>query len=67
MCLAFGVERLDDIGAAVGEILELQPPEGLARQGARPEDAEVDRRRAAEGRAARRVPGDRADRATTST
>ena len=30
MCLAFGVERLDDIGAAVGEILELQPPEGLA-------------------------------------
>ena len=30
MCLAFGVESLDDIGAAVGEILELQPPEGLA-------------------------------------
>src|SRR3982750_2401897 len=30
MCLAFGVERLDDIGALLGELLELQPPEGLA-------------------------------------
>src|SRR3954454_6832240 len=30
MCLAFGVERLDDIGAQLGELLELQPPEGLA-------------------------------------
>src|SRR2546421_4876227 len=30
MCLAFGVERLDDVAAKLGEILELQPPEGLA-------------------------------------
>jgi 4-hydroxy-3-polyprenylbenzoate decarboxylase len=30
MCLAFGVERLDDISDRVGEILEMQPPEGLA-------------------------------------
>jgi 4-hydroxy-3-polyprenylbenzoate decarboxylase len=30
MCLAFGVERLDDVAARLGEILELQPPEGLA-------------------------------------
>jgi len=30
MCLAFGVETLDDIAAKLGEILELQPPEGLA-------------------------------------
>jgi 4-hydroxy-3-polyprenylbenzoate decarboxylase len=30
MCLAFGVERLDDLGARVGDILEMQPPEGLA-------------------------------------
>jgi 4-hydroxy-3-polyprenylbenzoate decarboxylase len=30
MCLAFGVERLDDVAAQLGEILELQPPEGLA-------------------------------------
>src|SRR4051794_15449618 len=29
MCLAFGVDSLDDLGARVGEILELQPPEGL--------------------------------------
>src|SRR3954470_8836696 len=32
MCLAFGVERLDDIGAQLGELLELQPPEGLAAE-----------------------------------
>jgi 4-hydroxy-3-polyprenylbenzoate decarboxylase len=30
VCLAFGVESLDEIGDRVGEILELQPPEGLA-------------------------------------
>jgi 4-hydroxy-3-polyprenylbenzoate decarboxylase len=30
MCLAFGVERLDDVGESLGEILEMQPPEGLA-------------------------------------
>jgi 4-hydroxy-3-polyprenylbenzoate decarboxylase len=30
MCLAFGVESLDDVAARVAEILELQPPEGLA-------------------------------------
>src|SRR6185312_5921940 len=29
MCLAFGVERLDDIGARVADVLEMQPPEGL--------------------------------------
>jgi len=30
MCLAFGVERLDDVADRLAEILELQPPEGLA-------------------------------------
>ncbi len=30
VCLAFGVESLDDVAERVGEILELQPPEGLA-------------------------------------
>ncbi len=30
MCLAFGVESLDDVAARLSEILELQPPEGLA-------------------------------------
>jgi 4-hydroxy-3-polyprenylbenzoate decarboxylase len=29
MCLALGVERLDDIGARVEDVLELQPPQGL--------------------------------------
>src|SRR4051794_15812090 len=30
MCMAFGVETLDDIADRVGDILEMQPPEGLA-------------------------------------
>ncbi|HWB22158.1 MAG TPA: menaquinone biosynthesis decarboxylase [Gaiellaceae bacterium] len=30
MCLAFGVERLDEIGAKLADVLEMQPPEGLA-------------------------------------
>src|SRR5213082_1712656 len=29
MCLAFGVERLDDVGAKLANVLEMQPPEGL--------------------------------------
>jgi 4-hydroxy-3-polyprenylbenzoate decarboxylase len=29
MCLAFGVESLDELGERVGDILEMQPPEGL--------------------------------------
>ncbi|HEY3961670.1 MAG TPA: menaquinone biosynthesis decarboxylase, partial [Gaiellaceae bacterium] len=30
MCLAFGVERLDDVAARLADVLEMQPPEGLA-------------------------------------
>jgi 4-hydroxy-3-polyprenylbenzoate decarboxylase len=30
MCMAFGVKTLDEIGDRLGEILEMQPPEGLA-------------------------------------
>ena len=30
MCLAFGVDSLDDIATKLGEILEMQPPDGLA-------------------------------------
>src|SRR5947209_5123489 len=30
MCMAFGVDSLDEIADRLGEILELQPPEGLA-------------------------------------
>ncbi len=29
MCLAFGVERLDDVGAKLADVLEMQPPSGL--------------------------------------
>jgi 4-hydroxy-3-polyprenylbenzoate decarboxylase len=29
MCLAFGVERLDEVGRRLEEVLELQPPQGL--------------------------------------
>ena len=29
MCLAFGVDRLDDLAEKLAEILELQPPQGL--------------------------------------
>src|SRR5437667_9354687 len=30
MCLAFGVDALDDVAAKLADVLELQPPEGLA-------------------------------------
>jgi 4-hydroxy-3-polyprenylbenzoate decarboxylase len=29
MCMAFGVERLDELGRRVTDVLEMQPPEGL--------------------------------------
>jgi 4-hydroxy-3-polyprenylbenzoate decarboxylase len=29
MCLAFGVQRLDDVAARVADVLEMQPPSGL--------------------------------------
>src|SRR3954453_14772806 len=29
MCLALGVESLDEAGSRIGEVLEMQPPEGL--------------------------------------
>jgi 4-hydroxy-3-polyprenylbenzoate decarboxylase len=29
MCMAFGVERLDDVAARLSNVLEMQPPEGL--------------------------------------
>ena len=29
MCLGFGVERLDDVGDRLGEVFEMQPPQGL--------------------------------------
>jgi 4-hydroxy-3-polyprenylbenzoate decarboxylase len=32
MCLAFGVERLDDAGGKLGDVLEMQPPQGLVEK-----------------------------------
>src|SRR5919204_324661 len=32
MCLAFGVASLDDLGARVGDVLELQPPQGVVEK-----------------------------------
>jgi 4-hydroxy-3-polyprenylbenzoate decarboxylase len=32
MCMALGVERLDDVGARLEEVLEMQPPQGLAEK-----------------------------------
>src|SRR6266542_4901183 len=32
MCLAFGAESLDEVGRRLGEVLEMQPPQGLAEK-----------------------------------
>src|SRR5919202_6420185 len=32
MCLAFGVESLDDLGRRVADVLEMQPPTGLVEK-----------------------------------
>jgi 4-hydroxy-3-polyprenylbenzoate decarboxylase len=32
MCLAFGVERLDDVAKKLEDVLEMQPPQGLAEK-----------------------------------
>src|SRR5579859_40320 len=32
MCLAFGVKKLDDVASKLADVLELQPPEGLAEK-----------------------------------
>ena len=67
MCLAFGVERLDEVGAKLADVLEMQPPAGLVDKLRGLQAAEVDRRLAAEHRPQGRLPGDRADAATQST
>ena len=68
MCLAFGVERLDDVGAQARATCSRCSRRRARRQGARPPEAQVDRRLAAERPcAAGAVPGDRAHAATTST
>ena len=32
MCLAFGVDRLDDVAQKLADVLEMQPPQGLAEK-----------------------------------
>src|ERR1700733_9678658 len=32
ICLAFGVEKLDEVAAKLADLLEMQPPEGLAEK-----------------------------------
>src|SRR5690348_17648689 len=32
VCLAFGVERLDELGTKVSDVLEMQPPQGLVEK-----------------------------------
>src|SRR6266542_3333225 len=32
MCLAFGVERLDEVAAKLEDVLELQPPQGIVEK-----------------------------------
>src|SRR6266566_3513717 len=32
MCLAFGVERLDDVARRLEDVIEMQPPQGLVEK-----------------------------------
>ena len=67
MCLAFGVERLDDVAAKLEEVLELTPPQGLVdkvrKLGTLKSIADSAPKTVSKGA----VPGGRARRATTST
>ncbi len=67
MCMALGVETLDDAAAKLGDILDMQPPEGLREKVQGAPEAQVRRRLAPEdgleGRRARRS----CSRGTTST
>ena len=66
MCLALGVEKLDDAAAKLGDILDMQPPEGLREKvrGLLKLKSVADSRPKSVSRA--RVPGDRSTRAPTS-
>ena len=66
MCLAFGVDRLDDVAAKLEEVLELTPPQGLVDKvgsSARSSRSPTRRRRRSRRRRARRS----CSPATTST
>ena len=62
MCLAFGVERLDDVAAKLADVLEMQPPQGLGEKlrGLQKLKSIADSR--PKTRPQRRLPGGRAAR-----
>ncbi len=67
MCMALGVERLDDAAAKLGDILDMQPPEGLREkvQGLLKLKSVADSRPKTVSKGA--MPGGRSSRAPTST
>ncbi len=67
MCLALGVEKLDDAAAKLGDILDMQPPRGASREGAGPPQAEVGRGLTARRPSPRRRARRSSTKATTST
>ena len=67
MCLAFGVESLDDVGKKLQDVLEMQPPEGLREKVSGLAEAQGDRRLAAEGQCAPALARRSSSPATTST
>ena len=58
MCLALGVDKLDDAAAKLGDVLDMQRP-GSRREGQGPAQAEVGRGLAPEDGLQGRLPGDR--------
>ena len=62
MCMAFDAPSLDDVASKLSDVLEMQPPSGSRRQGARPAEAEVDRRLPSKTVRRGAEPGDRARR-----
>ena len=66
MCLAFGVESLDDAAAKLGDILDMQPPEGLREKVSGLLKLKSRRGRAAEASSRRRRARRCSTRATTS-
>ena len=55
MCMAFGVETLDDVAAKLGDVLDMQPPARARREGEGAPQAEVGRGLACRRRS-RRAP-----------
>ena len=67
MCLAFGVSSLDDVGAKLADVLEMQPPSGLVDKLRGLKQLKSIADSLPNTRPQGRLPGDRPPRATTST